>query len=110
MKNVCLNLQLNKGFFFTLDSLMLLIFVTTATLSLNILLNNNENITEVLLFQQAQDIAEVCAIEQDSSHACFDFLEKINPAIEISFNGDNGIIVKRDIGTEHIQLSINIKD
>lgn len=92
----------SKGFVFSLDAILCCMIIIGLTSGLVFLLGENQNLNDVFLYQQAQDIVEVCSKKELSSD-CFDFLIESNPSLSYCLNncsGNERVLIKRNYPEE----------
>lgn len=75
-----------------------------------IVFSHGETLNDVLLYQQAQDIMEVC-IKRNATRECFDFLTEENPGLAYCLNGEcigeaPGIEITRYSSEKEIRLRV----
>jgi len=61
----------------------------------------NIDLNDRLLFQQAQDLVEVCSIKNDLSDSCFSFFRHLHPDLDYCLNNCSGykhlaVLINRD--------------
>ena len=81
----------SKGIVYSTDAIISLIIVIGLTSSLVLVKEtSDQNLNDVFLYQQAQDILEVCSIKNDLTDNCFRFITEINPAISYCLDNCTG--------------------
>lgn len=96
-----------------MDAIVSAIIVVGLSTMTVVLCDQPPNINDVLLYQQAQDMMEVCSKKFDLSPQCFDFLNQTNPALHYCLNcdsRDSGVTIHRTYADKEITLRVWLKD
>lgn len=97
-----------KGFIFTAEAALCLILAVGMSGSL-FLLQDRTNLNDILLYQYAQDAAEVCAKKQEYSLGCIeDAVRLANPNLIVRTNCENNAI-KREYSATRLSFCITAK-
>lgn len=97
MMNVFWRSSQDKGFIYSLDAIIACIIIITITSSLMLLVERECDLNKVFLYQQAQDLIEVCSKKEELTEECFDFLKEANPSLDYCLkNCENyEVLIKR---------------
>ena len=88
----------SKGIVYSTDAIISLIIVIGLTGSLILVKETtDQNLNDVFLYQQAQDMLEVCSIRNELTDNCFSFITEVNPAISYCLNNctDEDVLLNR---------------